>query len=452
MKRRLKLKSGITLIALVITIIVLLILAAVSISILSGENGLINKAQQTKEKQESATYADRLQLAIQNTFLETQSNDIDVYIADIKKDEMLKDAKIDKEDDTTAYITMENKYVYTLQIARSGQINFEYCGMVGKLNPKVVSLRIVNVKSNSITVNVTALRTDSYKYYIKNSNTGEYDYKGENNTGVFEYTDLAQGITQEIKVVAINENGEDYKTITEVTGTMPTGTITIGNAQWHSNTHKATVTVSSTDTNYQLQYSTDQTTWLPINSGDETEEQPNNTTIYARLFDGTNASNEEYVHYTIEDNIAPTAPTLTITGTPATDVTGWYTENVVVKVTDGTDADSGVDKTTYILSGATVQAETEIANNGTITISNNGSTTITAYTYDGANNKSTAATITINKDSGTASYAAVSGQSYSLDTHTHGTGCYSQVANKCGLSATRDAYMGDKDSSRPQSI
>ena len=43
---------GITLIALVITIIVLLILAGVTINALSGENGIITKATDAKEKPE----------------------------------------------------------------------------------------------------------------------------------------------------------------------------------------------------------------------------------------------------------------------------------------------------------------------------------------------------------------------------------------------------------------
>ena len=39
--------KGITLIALVITIIVLLILAAVSIAMLTGENSILNRAQES---------------------------------------------------------------------------------------------------------------------------------------------------------------------------------------------------------------------------------------------------------------------------------------------------------------------------------------------------------------------------------------------------------------------
>ena len=45
-------KKGITLIALVITIIVLLILAGVSISMLTGDNGLIKNAGKSKEQAE----------------------------------------------------------------------------------------------------------------------------------------------------------------------------------------------------------------------------------------------------------------------------------------------------------------------------------------------------------------------------------------------------------------
>ena len=49
-----KKQKGITLIALVITIIVLLILAGVSISMLTGENGILNQASKAAEMTEIA--------------------------------------------------------------------------------------------------------------------------------------------------------------------------------------------------------------------------------------------------------------------------------------------------------------------------------------------------------------------------------------------------------------
>ena len=56
-RKKQKFKSenrGITLIALVITIIVLLILAGVSIAMLTGENGILTQAQKAKEETERA--------------------------------------------------------------------------------------------------------------------------------------------------------------------------------------------------------------------------------------------------------------------------------------------------------------------------------------------------------------------------------------------------------------
>ena len=54
---------GITLIALVVTIVVLLILAAVSISMLTGENGVITQAQNSKEETDIADEKERVELA-----------------------------------------------------------------------------------------------------------------------------------------------------------------------------------------------------------------------------------------------------------------------------------------------------------------------------------------------------------------------------------------------------
>ena len=55
--------KGITLIALVITIIIMLILASVTIATLTGENGIITKAREAKEKTEKAAIEEQLRLA-----------------------------------------------------------------------------------------------------------------------------------------------------------------------------------------------------------------------------------------------------------------------------------------------------------------------------------------------------------------------------------------------------
>ncbi len=55
-------EKGITLIALVVTIIILLILVGVTISQLSGENGLIRKAKEVAEKYKNASEEELIQL------------------------------------------------------------------------------------------------------------------------------------------------------------------------------------------------------------------------------------------------------------------------------------------------------------------------------------------------------------------------------------------------------
>ena len=63
MNKKQEKNTGITLIALVITIIVLLILAGVSIATLTGENGILTRAQEAKEKTEQAQRDEEAQLA-----------------------------------------------------------------------------------------------------------------------------------------------------------------------------------------------------------------------------------------------------------------------------------------------------------------------------------------------------------------------------------------------------
>ncbi len=63
-------KKGITLISLVVTIIVLLILAGVTIATLTGDNGILNKATEAKNKTEESQEKESLELAITSSQME----------------------------------------------------------------------------------------------------------------------------------------------------------------------------------------------------------------------------------------------------------------------------------------------------------------------------------------------------------------------------------------------
>lgn len=88
--------KGITLIALVVTIIVLLILAGVSIAMLTGQNGILNRSQEASIKNSVADAKDQIALKVaecitnwnavkygetSSTSLTGYDEDIDTYIS-----------------------------------------------------------------------------------------------------------------------------------------------------------------------------------------------------------------------------------------------------------------------------------------------------------------------------------------------------------------------------------
>ena len=74
MRKTLKNTKGITLIALVITIVVLLILAGVSINAIFSENGIINKAKDAQNKMDQATQNDLDAINGLNNWIDSQVN------------------------------------------------------------------------------------------------------------------------------------------------------------------------------------------------------------------------------------------------------------------------------------------------------------------------------------------------------------------------------------------
>ena len=87
--------KGITLIALVISIIVLLILAGVTIAALSGDNGILTRAKEAKEKTNTSDIIEEINLAIITSTTETSGN-IDKEM--LRKELENKNIKVETED------------------------------------------------------------------------------------------------------------------------------------------------------------------------------------------------------------------------------------------------------------------------------------------------------------------------------------------------------------------
>ncbi len=81
----LKEQKGITLIALVITIIVLLILAGVSIAMLTGQNGILTKATTSKTETAKAEVMERINMELNAVYADVLSGDITTLEPDYVK-------------------------------------------------------------------------------------------------------------------------------------------------------------------------------------------------------------------------------------------------------------------------------------------------------------------------------------------------------------------------------
>ena len=97
MKTKFKNAKGITLIALVITIIVLLILAAISIATLTGDNGILKKAGDAKTQTEQAKADENLKIAIAGSY----GTDGKLNLKDLKDN--LENQEIDYDKNNTGF-------------------------------------------------------------------------------------------------------------------------------------------------------------------------------------------------------------------------------------------------------------------------------------------------------------------------------------------------------------
>ena len=93
-----KKNSGITLIALVVTIVILLILAGISIGALTGDNGIIDQAHTAKEDTEIASWEEQIDLAIIDAENKHRNPTIDDIKEELKNKGVINDySQVDEE-------------------------------------------------------------------------------------------------------------------------------------------------------------------------------------------------------------------------------------------------------------------------------------------------------------------------------------------------------------------
>ena len=112
--------KGITLIALVITIVVLLILAGVTIATLTGDNGIITRTNQAKEETEKAGAKEKVQMEVAGSFDEHGNFDMDKLKENLKENLGLQESDIKDNADGSITVTVDG---YEILVDAEGSIN-----------------------------------------------------------------------------------------------------------------------------------------------------------------------------------------------------------------------------------------------------------------------------------------------------------------------------------------
>ena len=375
MKETTRQEKGITLIALVLTIIVLIILAAVSVATLTGDNGILTKAQEARETTKKAEIDEQLRLAQLSAKIKKSGGDITIgeYLQELTEE------KVDfVEGDTSQYgdlydiykkvIVVEGKYIYGLN-EKNGDVVFEEKGTEDKIKPTVKSIEIVErtetTEKTTIKVKVSTVRNNggTLKYYIKEENAVDYalvgEQEGKQEEVEYTFENLDKDTTySKIKVEAIAPNGEtayleieisNVPSLAEeeaVTLSYRANGQAIGADTWTKGPVTVTVKVNINTKGYTLQ--TAQSTGVERTGELDWQETPSQIfttkgTIYARLIDKTNGSKGKEYKKAI-DKIDTTPPTINMEETQASVVA---TTNSITITATAEDEESGIEKYSF---------------------------------------------------------------------------------------------------------
>ena len=119
---------GITIISLVVTIVVLLILAGVSVSLVIGNNNLFDKAKSTQKVQTIAGIKEALEL--EDIQVEGKTVNLENYLEQISTGKKNYDlSSKEKIDNKNAYIIINDQYKFLLKDKENGDVEIIYEGV-----------------------------------------------------------------------------------------------------------------------------------------------------------------------------------------------------------------------------------------------------------------------------------------------------------------------------------
>ena len=392
---------GITIISLVVTIVVLLILAGVSVSLVIGNNNLFDKAKSTQKVQTIAGIKEALELEKADIQVEGKTVNLENYLEQISTGKKNYDlSSTEKLDDKNAYIIVNDQYKFLLKDKENGDVEITYEGVAvsgdltlssyeetytypnsgtftvtnnvsgGELSVEsdAPNIATASIKENTITV-VPGTTAGKANIIVKSSANGDYAENKNIHIATVENGTISLSVTPyegtydgqaHNAITQVDVNPSDAKLEYSLDGntyseTMPTIT----------NTSSFTVTVKASKAGYKTQTTTETVKVnkangnLTLSATSGTIAYPNNTSFTVSGNTGTLSVSSN------NTNIA----TASISGNTVTVKPGTTAGKATITVTSAAATNYNAKSATYT---ATVQ-------NGTISLS----ATPYSGTYDG---------------------------------------------------------------------
>ena len=373
-------EKGITLIALAVTIVVLLILAAITISYVFSDDGLIKKAQEAANAMNNAVendiesindFSNKLNELIDEVanggripegaikFSEIEwkdgvasvkvSTEEEGYVIEWQKNGV-EDGKWTEIENGGTIENLANDDIVFARLKKDNRVGKEASVKIEDLTGPKITVESNSSTSNSVTVTVSAIDEETgleepatYSYYIKETTADDSTYVEKQKDGNTTSTigNLRQNTSYTVKVEVKDKAGNVGSITQEITtGTVTSGTeegaIIFTNKIWSGGVASVTI---STNSSYMIEWQKNdiaEGNWTRIENGGTVGNLANDDIVFARLTDGVNVGQEASVK--IEDLTAPTISGFVVTATEK--------DSITVQTT-ASDSESGIGKYEY---------------------------------------------------------------------------------------------------------
>lgn len=410
-----KKQKGITLVALVITIILLLILSGITIQSITNK-GIISNTKRAELENKRGQIAETLQVRLiteqsNNPFGNSEEiisatresvikniDEIKQFGKDVTVEEISKEEDFKQVDDYF-YVVVDDD-IYKVE-----QNGVKFIGKTSEMSP-AIRVKAISAKLNSITVQVSTQRNEGGKleYYIKKDSDEDYKLSKTTTEQNYTYEDLEEDTKYSIKIVAVAKNKKTAEVVVEKNTKRPVTDLTTANAKFTYSpsgwTNTNVVATASTDVKgFTIQTSKDGKTWASTSSQTLTS----NGKVYARLWDGEDAGGMLTGNVTAIDKVAPVINT-------NLNISNVTTKSLTLNITT-TDANSGLGKIIWYykkstessyknieqvytqLNGKTAGATTQTTKTYTLDNLSSGTYDVYAEIYDVAGNKTTSTVV-----------------------------------------------------------